>query len=127
LGLERGALAGSVAHDSHNLIVAGVDDHDMLLAARAVAELGGGFAVAVAGRVLGRLPLPVAGLMSPMPAAEIAGQLRELQSQALALGAVSNPFMALSFLALPVIPALKLTDRGLVDVEAFSLTGLWEE
>ena len=127
LGLERGALAGSVAHDSHNLIVAGVDDHDMLLAARAVAELGGGFAVAAAGLVLGRLPLPVAGLMSPMPAAEIAGQLRELQSQALALGAVSNPFMALSFLALPVIPALKLTDRGLVDVEAFSLTGLWEE
>ena len=125
LGLKKGALAGSVAHDSRNLIVAGVDDADMLLAANTVIEMNGGLAAVCDGRILGRLPLPVAGLMSLERAETVAAGLRKLQEQATLLGAVKHPFMALSFLALPVIPALKLTDMGLVDVEAFAPTGLW--
>ena len=125
LGLERGALAGTVAHDSHNLIVAGICDADMLLAARVVKEMSGGLAVVVDGRILGRLPLPVAGLMSAEKAETTAAALKSLQGQAALLGAVNDPFMALSFLALPVIPSLKLSDRGLVDVDKFSLTDLW--
>ena len=125
LGLERGALAGTVAHDSHNLIVAGTSDADMLLAARVVKEMGGGLAVVADGRIMGRLPLPVAGLMSVEKAETTAAALKSLQDQAALLGAVNDPFMTLSFLALPVIPSLKLTDRGLVDVDKFSLTDLW--
>ncbi len=126
LGLKEGALASSVAHDSHNLVVAGVDDRDMLQAAETVAAMGGGLAVVAGGEIRGRLPLPVAGLMSSASAGEMAGALRRLQRQAAALGAGRNPFMAISFLALPVIPSLKLTDHGLVDVDAFALTTLWE-
>lgn len=125
LGLKRGALAGTIAHDSHNLIVAGIGDADMLLAARVVKEMGGGLALVADGRILGRLPLPVAGLMSVEKAETTAAALKVLQDQAALLGAVNDPFMTLSFLALPVIPSLKLSDRGLVDVDKFSLTGLW--
>ncbi|MEA3334132.1 MAG: adenine deaminase [Pseudomonadota bacterium] len=125
LGLKKGALAGTVAHDSHNLIVAGMSDADMLLAARVVKEMSGGLAVVADGRVLGRLPLPVAGLMSAEKAETTALALKSLQDQATLLGAVNDPFMTLSFLALPVIPSLKLSDRGLIDVDKFSLTGLW--
>ncbi len=125
LGLERGALAGTVAHDSHNLIVAGVNDADMLLAARAIKEMGGGLVVVADGCIRGRLPLPVAGLMSVEKAETTAAALELLQDQAALLGAVNDPFMTLSFLALPVIPSLKLSDLGLVDVEQFSLTDLW--
>ena len=125
LGLERGALAGTVAHDSHNLIVVGISDADMLLAARVVKEMGGGLAVVADGRILGRLPLPVAGLMSVEKAETTAVALEILQDQAALLGAAKDPFMTLSFLALPVIPSLKLSDRGLVDVDKFSLTDLW--
>ncbi|MBN2808738.1 MAG: adenine deaminase [Deltaproteobacteria bacterium] len=127
LGLKRGALAGSVAHDSHNLIVAGVNDADMLLAVRVVKEMGGGLAVVADGRIRGRLPLPVAGLMSAEKAETTAAALALLQEQAALLGAVNEPFMTLSFLALPVIPALKLSDQGLVDVDKFCLTDFWEE
>jgi adenine deaminase len=125
LGLRKGALASSVAHDSHNLIVAGVTDADMAFAANALR--GGGGQVAVSGgRVLARLPLPVAGLLSLAGAAEVARQERELRSAAAGLGCpLASPFMALSFLALPVIPALKLTDRGLVDVGRFEIVPLW--
>ena len=125
LGLRSGALAGTVAHDSHNLIVAGMSDTDMLLAAQVVKYMGGGLAVVAEGRVLGRLPLPVAGLMSVEKAETTAAALESLQNQATLLGSVNDPFMTLSFLALPVIPSLKLSDRGLVDVDEFSLTGLW--
>ncbi|HDS16531.1 MAG TPA: adenine deaminase [Proteobacteria bacterium] len=127
LGLRRGALAGTVAHDAHNLIVAGVSDADMLLAAQTVKAMGGGLAVVANGRVLGRLPLPVAGLMSVEKAETTAAALKKLQAQAAFLGAEHDPFMTISFLALPVIPALKLTDRGLVDVERFQLVELWSE
>jgi len=125
LGLKRGALASTVAHDSHNLIVVGMRDADMLLAAQVVKEMGGGLAVVDDGVVLGRLPLPVAGLMSVEKAETTAAALTSLQKMALGLGAVNDPFMTLSFLALPVIPSLKLSDHGLVDVDEFSLTELW--
>ncbi len=126
LGLGRGALASSVAHDSHNLIVAGVDEADMAAAANALIACGGGQAVAAGGRLLALLPLPVAGLLSGAPAPEVVKHERELRAAAEGLGCpLTSPFMALSFLALPVIPALKLTDRGLVDVGRFEIVPLW--
>jgi adenine deaminase len=126
LGLARGALAGTVAHDSHNLIVAGMNDADMLTAAREVVRIGGGLAVAAGGRVLAALPLPVAGLMSDAPATEVLAGLQAVNEALAGLGyTLKSPFAALSFLALPVIPALKLTDRGLVDVNRFEIVPLW--
>jgi adenine deaminase len=117
LGLRRGALASTVCHDHHNLIVAGTDDRSLLTAARAVAEAGGGLAVAVGEEVIAVLPLPIAGLMSDQPIEAVATALARLVAAARDLGtALPHPFMTLSFLGLEVIPALKLTDRGLIDV-----------
>jgi adenine deaminase len=128
LGLRRGALAGSVAHDAHNLIVAGCDDTSMMTAARAVGALGGGLAVAAGEEVLGELPLPIAGLMSGQPLETIRRQMSQLIGEAASLGSsLQDPFMTLSFLALEVIPALKLTDRGLVDVERFDFVPLFAD
>jgi adenine deaminase len=119
-GLRKGALASSVAHDSHNVIVVGVDDADMLAAARAVIRMEGGLAVAADRRILSKLPLPVGGLISRWPVKRLAERHREVRQAAAALGSpLEDPFMALSFLALPVIPELKLTDLGLVDVQTF--------
>lgn len=124
-GLARGALASTVAHDSHNLICAGVSDADMLLAIRGLAEGGGGLVVVENGRTLAQLPLPIAGLMSDQPASTVVDALASLHEAAQAIGCrLSAPFMALSFLALPVIPRLKLTDLGLVDVDQFRLIDL---
>ena len=121
LGLQRGAVASTVAHDSHNLIVAGADDGSMVAAARAVAEAGGGFVAVMPGGDPHVLPLPIAGLMSDRPIAEVAGAVEVLLDVAATLGCrARNPFATLSFLALPVIPALKITDRGLVDVARFA-------
>ncbi|NDV26760.1 adenine deaminase [Desulfovibrio sp. JC010] len=125
LGLSHGAIAGTVAHDSHNLIVAGMNNADMVLAARETVAMGGGFAVVREGKVLAKLPLPVAGLMSDRGLDEVADGVRGLDSATQQLGCSYNPFMLISFLALPVIPSLKLTDRGLVDVDKFDFTGLW--
>ena len=126
LGLARGALASSVAHDSHNIIVAGVSDQDMWLAVRHLAEIGGGLAVAAGGEIVADLPLPVAGLMSTRPVAAVAAGHARVTRAARDLGSsLPDPFMALSFLALPVIPALKLTDRGLVDVDRFDFVPLF--
>jgi adenine deaminase len=128
LGLRRGAVASTVAHDSHNLIIAGANDSDMLVAARVLAESGGGFAVVSDGRVMAHLPLPIAGLMADLPAAAVARGLAELRRAAGELGCgLASPMMTLSFLALPVIPALKLTDRGLVDVMRFEHVDMWKE
>lgn len=119
LGLERGALASTVAHDAHNLIVAGASDDDILAAARVVADSGGAFAAVAGGDVLAMLPLPVAGLMSHMSLAEVIDALDRLEDAARSLGVrTAAPFMALSFMALSVIPELKLTDQGLVDPAA---------
>lgn len=124
-GLRKGALASSVAHDAHNLVIVGASDADMLLAAQALAEMGGGFACVVDGAVRARAPLPLGGLVSPLPAAELVAQLTALDAAAAELGCpLEHPCMTLSFLSLSVIPALKLTDQGLVDVEAFRLLPL---
>lgn len=126
LGLKRGAVASTVAHDHHNLVVAGADDESMLTAAHCVAATQGGMAVADGRQVLARLPLPIAGLMSDQPIERVRAELHELLAAARQLGSpLRDPFMAMSFLALPVIPALKITDQGLVDVESFQLTGLF--
>jgi len=125
-GLKKGALASTVAHDSHNLVIVGVNDTDMLAAARHLVELGGGLAVVAEGRLLADLPLPVAGLLSPAPLAEVAqahGRLREAYRSL--GGTLADPFMTLSFLSLEVIPALKLTDLGLVDVTRFEVVSLF--
>jgi adenine deaminase len=123
LGLRSGALASSVAHDSHNIVVAAADDGDAMVAARAVAEMGGGLVVAAGGEVRAAVALPLAGLLADRPPREVADELARATRVAAELGChLSAPFMALSFLALPVIPSLKLTDQGLVDVDAFALT-----
>ena len=128
MGLKRGAIASTVAHDHHNLIVVGVDDASMMTAARAVADMQGGMAVADGKHVLARLPLPVAGLMSDQPLETVCAQMEELRGAVRALGSpLEQPFMVMSFLALEVIPALKLTDRGLVDVEKFEFVPLFVE
>jgi len=125
-GLKRGALASTVAHDSHNLVVVGVEDEDLHLAACEARRLGGGLVVVAEGRVLASLPLPVAGLMSDRPLEEVRDAVRALHRAAGLLGCdLPRPFMSLAFLALPVIPALKLTDLGLVDVQAFRQVDLF--
>jgi adenine deaminase len=127
-GLRRGAMASSVANDCHNLVVVAVDDEDGLVAARAVADMGGGIAVAVRGELRAALALPLAGLMADRAPEVVADQLDAVTSVVRQLGCtVPAPFMAMSFLALPVIPHLKLTDRGLVDVDAFAFTDLFVE
>jgi len=125
-GMRRGALASSVAHDSHNIVVVGALESDMLLAVRHLTGLGGGLVVVAAGQVLAELPLPIAGLMSPRPLGEVAAAYVRLKTAYRDLGGVlPDPFMALSFLALPVIPELKLTDFGLVDVHRFRVVPLF--
>ncbi len=125
LGLRCGALAGSVAHDSHNLVVAGVDTASALTAARRVVEMGGGLCLARGERVLAQLPLPLAGLMSDRDLDTVLARLQELRRAAARVCTHPQPFMALSFVALPVIPHLRLTDLGLVDVDRFQLVELF--
>jgi adenine deaminase len=121
-GLSKGAIASTIGHDSHNIIVIGCNDEDMLLAAQQLVRVQGGITIACAGEVLDTLPLPIAGLMSDDSVAEVREVVERMREQAYKLGVNREiePFMTLSFLALPVIPALKLTDRGLFDVSAFS-------
>jgi adenine deaminase len=124
-GLRQGALASSVAHDAHNLVIAGENDGDILLAARTLEEMGGGFACVVDGEVRAKVALPYGGLISPLPAAELVQQLHALDAAAADLGCtLDHPCMTLSFLSLSVIPSLKLTDQGLIDVETFTLMPL---
>src|SRR5262249_28360280 len=122
LGLERGAVATTVAHDNHNLFVVGMDDGDMLFACERLRETGGGMIAVAGGAVLGFVPLPIAGLVSRRPVAEVAEQVRVLGDAYRALGsALESPFMFVSLLSLGVIPALRLTNRGLVDGIEFTL------
>jgi adenine deaminase len=126
--LKRGALASTVAHDSHNVIAVGVDDRDIFAAVEELEVIGGGMVVTADGKVFAKTPLEVAGLMSREPLRTLASQLGELNHAAAQLGcSIPEPFMALSFLALPVIPELKLTDLGLVDVNRFSTVPLFVE
>ena len=119
-GLRQGALASTVAHDSHNLVMVGASDLDMVVAANTLMELGGGLVVVSNGQVQAKLALPVGGLMCSAPLEQVVVWEKEVNQAAHDLGTtLDHPFMALSFLALPVIPKLKLTDQGLVDVERF--------
>jgi adenine deaminase len=125
-GLKEGALASSVAHDAHNIVVVGACDEDMRHAVRTVVEPGGGLAAVARGRVQAALPLPVAGLMSDQPLAAVHRRLNTLLATAHRMGSrLTDPFMTLSFMALPVVPALKITDRGLVDVAAAKVVPLF--
>lgn len=123
-GLRRGALGTSVAHDSHNIVVVGAEDRDILVAIEEITRMGGGLVAVEDGTVRERLPLPIAGLLSPEPLEVVAERVQALERLAREWGCtLPAPFAALSFLALPVIPEIKVTDKGLVDVEAFAVVG----
>jgi adenine deaminase len=127
-GLKRGAIVSTVAHDSHNIIVVGTNDADMMIAAKSIADLGGGMAVVENGKVTAKLPLPIAGLMSPAPINQVKDDLEGIVAAALSLGCtLENPFATLSFMALTPIPELKITDQGLFDSANFKFAKLFEE
>jgi adenine deaminase len=125
-GLERGALASSHAHDAHNVVIVGVDDDDMAAAANRLREIGGGQVAVAGGEVLAEVPCPIGGLLSDLPVEEVAAKVRAMEEAARDdLGAtMPSPFMTMSFMALSVVPELKLTDRGLIDVNRFELVPL---
>jgi len=121
-GLKKGALASSIAHDSHNIIAVGTSDEDIFTAVKEIERLQGGLAVVAGGKMLGSLSLPIAGLLSDEPLETVVGKLEKLEQLAKDLGTtLTSPFATLSFLALPVIPELRLTDLGLVDVNEFKI------
>ena len=121
-GLLSGALASTFAHDAHNIVVIGASDEEMLLATQTIVAMGGGLCAVRGSAVLSRLPLPIAGLMSDQPLETVRGAMARLLEDARSLGCpLANPYMAMAFLALPVIPELKITDMGLVDVTEFKL------
>jgi adenine deaminase len=124
-GLQRGALASTHAHDAHNVVVVGVEDRDMAAAVIRLREVGGGQVAVVDGGVVGEVACPIGGLLSDRPVEEVAAAFIGLNEAARALGAtIQSPFMTMSFLALSVIPELKITDRGLVDTVNFELVSL---
>ena len=124
-GLSAGAFASTVAHDAHNIVAVGVRDEDMLACINRLAEIGGGIVVADGGTVTVELPLPVAGLLSDQPVATVVDRMDEINAELQRLGVkITSPLMTLSFLALSVIPSLKITDLGLVDVDRFTLVPL---
>ncbi|MBU2326446.1 MAG: adenine deaminase [Alphaproteobacteria bacterium] len=123
-GLKKGAIASTVGHDSHNICVVGVSEEDMALAANRLGEIKGGFVVVEDGKVTGEIPLPVAGLMSLEPYESVRDTLHDLRKSAYALGTtLEEPFLQVAFLPLPVIPHLKISDKGMVDVDQFRLIG----
>jgi len=127
-GLKMGAIGSSVAHDSHNLVIVGTNDQDMLKTVEVIQAMGGGLTVVLNGKVLASLPLPIAGLMSDASVAKVNLQLEAIHRAAKNLGCkIPDPFMTLSFLSLPVIPELKITDKGLVDVNQFKFVPLFGE
>ncbi|WP_159950491.1 adenine deaminase [Rhizobium sp. 18065] len=123
-GLKKGAIASTVGHDSHNICVVGVSEDDMAIAANRLGDIKGGFVVVEDGKVTGEIPLPVAGLMSLEPYESVRDTLHELRKAAYALGTtLQEPFLQVAFLPLPVIPHLKISDKGMVDVDKFCLIG----
>jgi adenine deaminase len=124
-GLQHGALGSTVSHDAHNIIVIGKSEEDMARAVGRLGELGGGIVVVDRGEVKAELPLPVAGLLADAPLAEVIAKSLNCNDAARALGwSGATPFLTLSFLGLSVIPSLKITDRGLVDVDRFEFVPL---
>jgi adenine deaminase len=127
-GLKKGAIGSSVAHDSHNLVIVGTNDQDLLKAVMTMKTMGGGLVAVSEEKVLASLPLPIAGLMTDASVTQVNHKLKTLLHAAKSLGCgLSDPFMTLSFLSLPVIPELKLTDRGLVDVNQFKIVPVFGE
>ena len=127
-GLKKGAIGSTVAHDSHNLVIVGMGDSDILKTIEVIQSLGGGLAAISDGKVLASLPLPIAGLMAELSVHEVNRRLEDLLRAAKSLGCkLPDPFMTLSFLSLPVIPELKITDKGLVDVNQFKIVPLFGE
>lgn len=125
-GLKKGAIASSISHDSHNIVVVGVDDEDIFKAVIQINKMGGGLAIAADGKIINSLELPIAGLMSNEPIEIVNDKIQRLNQITRELGCdLDDPFMAISFLALPVIPKLKLTDLGLVDVNKFDFVDLF--
>ena len=121
-GLKKGVLASSIAHDSHNIIAVGTNDKDIFIAVKEIERLHGGLVETADGKVLASLALPIAGLLSDEPLEVVVNKLEKLEQIARGLGTtLKSPFSTLSFLALPVIPELRLTDLGLVDVNEFRL------
>ncbi len=128
MGLKEGAIASSVAHDSHNIVATGTTDEDIMAACVEIVKMGGGLAVVKNGRLIYGLELPIAGLMSELPVGKVNTKLKKLIEITHSMGAKpENPFFTLSFLCLPVIPELKITDKGLVDVKKFKIINLFDD
>ncbi|MHA1485188.1 MAG: adenine deaminase, partial [Candidatus Thorarchaeota archaeon] len=126
-GIKEGAMVSSVAHDSHNIVAVATNDHDLIDAAIQIVRMHGGIAIVRDGEVLEALPLPIAGLMSDRPIEEVSEKLQALNEAAHVIGTtLDEPFMAMAFLSLPVIPKLKISDLGLIDVEKQRIIGLFE-
>ena len=127
-GIKEGAVALSVAHDSHNIIVVGVNDDEMEFAVNSLVEQEGGIVLVKEGKVIESMPMPIAGLMSDQNTEYVQHKLQQLNFWTAELGVPENvnAFNCLSFLALPVIPSLRLSDKGLVDVGKFAIVDLWE-
>jgi len=127
-GFREGAVASSVAHDSHNLLVVGMNNHDMAFAVNRLAEIGGGMVAVKDGEPLGVVNLPIAGLMSDEPVERVSEQVEKLHKAWVELGCtMASPFMTMSLLALPVLPELRITDKGLVDTQKFQFVKLFIE
>lgn len=126
IGLKKGALGSSVAHDSHNIIIIGTNDKDMLNVGAAIAKMGGGLAISIDEKIVDSLPLPIAGLMSDRPLSEVKEKLDSLYKISKDLGIkVNNPFMSITFLSLEVVPHFKITNKGLVDVDNSKIVDLF--
>lgn len=127
-GFRKGAMAQTVSHDAHNLLVAGTNDEDMALAANTLVECGGGLCAVADGKVLAVVPLPIAGLMSDLPVEDVAAQVSELDAAWKEMGCVINsPYMTMALIPLACLPELRLTNRGLVDCRTFSFVDLFAE
>jgi adenine deaminase len=127
LGLKEGAMVSSIAHDSHNIVAVATNDQDLIAAAVQIVRMQGGLAIVRDEKVIASLPLPIAGLMSDQSVEFVSEKIQELKDAAKAIGSTINePFMTMSFLSLPVIPKLKITDRGLVDVDRFRFIDLFD-
>lgn len=127
MGIKDGAMVSSIAHDSHNIVAVATNDRDLIEAAIQIVRMQGGIALAKDGKIIESLPLPIAGLMSDQPIEHVSKRLKDLKKAAKLLGTpLEEPFMAMAFLSLPVIPKLKITDLGLVDVERFRHIDLFD-
>jgi adenine deaminase len=127
-GFKKGAMAQTVSHDAHNLLVAGTNDEDMALAANTLVECGGGMCAVADGKVLALVPLPIAGLMNDLPAEEMADLISKLDAAWKEMGCVINsPYMTMALIPLACLPELRLTNRGLVDCRTFQFVDLFAE